>query len=207
MKKIMILALLFPPLAYGKGRVPRSELPLVTIKNRQIVVEGKGRTITFPVVKGVPEEVQLETAQAAEAVEGCERACFTNMIQITSKETPFDSPEYRAMQAIRQSPVYLKDQDAVTVRDTVKHAKNIVGVRAEEKQGALVNASFISRDWNDPVAQNKIPETAESWAYESEVTEGASTLIGTMVVFDLDSEEQAEQREEKIMGNCQAGVG
>ena len=209
MKKIMILTLLFSPFAYG-FRAPRvsKNLPSVTVKNGQIIVAGRKGKIALPVIqealKNVPEEAQMGIAQAAEAVEGCGKVCFQNMINIANKKTPSNSPEYKALQAIRYSPVYLKGQDAAVIRKTIERAQHIIGVQAEEKQGALINASFISRDWNDPVAQNKIPETALAWADESDATDGVSTLLGTMVVFDLDSEEQAEQREEDIIDSCQA---
>ena len=203
MKKIIILALLISPLAYGKARVPRPELPVVSVKNRQLVVEGKVRKMTLPFIPNVSEEVQVEMAQAAEAVEGCEEACFTNMIQIASQETPFDSPEYRALQAIRYSTEYVESQDAATVRDTIKYAKNIVGEEAEELQGATVHASFISRDWNDPAAQGKIPVLTRSWAKASRISED-SIAPATKIVFGLDSVEEGEQRKEEIKGNCQA---
>ena len=205
MKKIIISALLFSPLVYGKMRVPRVELPLVTREGKLIIVDGKvngkARQMTFPYLDNVPEEVQLNAAQTAETVEGCGVACYSDILYIANRETPFDSPEYRALKAIQLSPVYLEGVDADTVMETLNSAADIVN---EAQQGAVIHASYLSSEWNDPKAQKQVPATAKAWAGAAGMSRDGSTVRATKILFGLNSMEEAKQREQDIVANCQA---
>ena len=210
MKKIMILALLFPAMAYGFARTsgkPRT----VDIKKQRLIVEENGEVIqTFPILEvdsetltktgRSSEDVLKEAAESAVAIEGCDTRCFGDVLTLTEQSVKNPGgPVDRAMDAMKY--VDLKGNDAAVVDSTVYHVVDIVGEDAERSQGALTYASIISPHWNDPTAQQKIPEVSETWAAESQ--RRGDTIIGTMQAFD-EGPEEAGQREEDIKTECQA---
>ena len=213
MKKIMILALLFPAMAYGFAKTPWKP-PTVDVKKQRLIVESENGEVvrTFPILEvdvdnetltktgRSPEDVLKEAAESAVAIEGCDTRCFGDVLTLTEQSVKNPGgPVDRAMDAMKY--VDLRGNDAVVVDNTVYHVVDIVGEDAERSQGALTYASIISPHWNDPTAQKKIPEVSETWAAESQ--RRGDTIIGTMQAFD-EGPEEAGQREEDIKTECQA---
>ena len=211
MKKIMILALLFPAMAYGFYKKPVKPRT-VDIKKQRLIVEENGEVIqSFPLLEvdtevltkteRSAEDILKEAAESAAGIEGCDTRCFGDVLTLTERsvENP-GGPVDRAMDTLKY--VDLKGNDAVIFDNTIYNAKDIVGKDAELKTAAVTNAAAQAPHWGDPSAQEKTPEVSEVWAAESQ--RRGDTLIGTMQAFGIEDPAEAEQREEDIMNECQA---
>ena len=216
MKTILILALLFPTMVYGKGfKSWKGKEPVIGPNKQTVVVQTKdgAKTKVYPIGDYVfgeynkaVEAMILGAGEIASSLENCDEVCFSKAMVLEQqakqeRETNREQPLTNSLEALKQS--YFTGEHGDIVQETKHYAASIKGPNANKKQGAVVFAGVVSDGWNDPVAQNKIPEVAEAWAEESQVNDDGSTVYATMGVFG-DSIEKAEQREEDIETYCTA---
>ena len=213
MKTILILTLLFPALVYGKYR------PAVQIgpQKKTIVVQSKdGKTTkVFPISEYMngaynkeTEKLLLNAGEVVSSLENCEVVCFSKAIVLEQQakqeqETSREQPLTNSLEVLKHS--YFAEEHGDIVQEVIHHSASIKGPNANKKQGALIYAGVVSSEWNDPMAQNKIPEVAEAWSQESQINTDGSTVYATMGEFG-DSMEKAEQREDDIENSCKAPV-
>lgn len=206
MKKIiLILAMIFPAFAYGKGLKPTvpAGKQMVPVEGKPYFMEGKmvvpfGEEVeaVYPIIWGVKVDFQLEAADISRYVEGCEEACFINLAQVRSEATK-NGRLHTELQAVKNAN--LREVDAQIYRDTLRF---INGVPGEDRKAALLYAARESWNWDDPVAQENIPV----YAYTVQELDGYADAAA-MEVFGLSSLEKGQIRDDKIIDNCQMGSG